>query len=56
MKQKFKTNIIFSIIGIICIIFSIFPLIKSIFSKNSYNSNINDNRKDWVEVPFLIDE
>ena len=54
MKKKFSIDFLFTLIGAIYILFSIFPLIKSLFS--SRNNVTYGNKEEWVEVPLIAGE
>ena len=53
MKTSSKINLVAAIIGIIYFIFSIIPLLKGIFGKNTV---YNTTSTEWVEEPMMIEE
>ena len=54
MKKKISIDSIFTLIGAAYVIFAILPLIKSLlFNKNNVTY---ENKEEWVNVPFIIEE
>lgn len=55
MKKKISSNFIFTLIGAGYVLFTLFPLIKSIF--NPHKGNVTyGNKEEWIEVPFITEE